>query len=369
MNLAEKQKYDGIYSSPDKYPRYGHSNHGKNSVPLLKKLGSKNIIDLGCGWNEFIKDLRTDPWFSKCTGVDFSCQGADVVSCMTSLPFKDKEFDAATSFDAFEHLSPEQVDKAIAEMARVSKAFVVSISYVDSVNKWQGKTLHPTVKSEDWWIGKFMHHGAIGVKKSGRFIYGTWSKPLAIKKHASVVLVGNGPSAISSSLGRMIDSFDEVVRFNNYATVGFEDKVGSKTTLWSTYFLNNDTNDKHHRALCTHETRQPPIPLPEVYRVPAFFFDRVRKSVQDRHRWANGFSDSGSNLLASSGLTVTAFLLDLVGVEQVHLVGFDHFSKTRSSQHHYWVPKAYGRPKEHDGDVESAIFEDLRRAKRVVYLT
>jgi SAM-dependent methyltransferase len=369
MNLQEKEKYDGIYSHPDKYPRYGHSNHGKPSVHILKKEGAKNIVDLGCGWNEFIKDLRLDPHFSKCVGVDFSCPGADVVSCMTTLPFKDKEFDAATSFDAFEHLSPEQVDKAISEMARVSKKFVVSISYVDSVNRWQGKTLHPTVRSETWWIRKFMQHGAVAVKKYGRFIYGGWSRPLVIPNKASVVLVGNGPSALSSSLGKLIDSFDEVVRFNNYKTESFEASVGSKTTLWSTYFINNDRDDKHHRALCTHETRQPPIPLPEVYRVPSFFFDSVKKYVQDRHRWANGFSDSGSKLLASSGLTVTAFLLDVVGVEQVHLVGFDHFSKKRSGQHHYWEQKVYGKPKEHDGDIESLIFEELRQAKRAEYLT
>jgi hypothetical protein len=369
MNLSEKEKYDGIYANPDKYPRYGHSNHGQGSLPILKRFNPSSVVDLGCGWNEFSKSLRDDPKFTKSVGVDFSCPGADIRACITKLPFNDKEFDTATAFDTFEHLTPDQVDTAVSEVARVSKSFVFSISYVDSVNRWQGKTLHPTVRSESWWIQKLMAYGAIDLKKSGRYISGLWSKRLDIPSKASVVLVGNGPSAVSSNLGRIIDTFDEVVRFNNYTTVGFEDQVGSKTTLWSTYFLNNDRNDKHPRALCTHETRQPPVPLPEVYRVPSMFFNQVRKQVQDRHYWVNGFSDSNINLLASSGLTVACFLLDIVGVEKLHLVGFDHFSKKRSGQHHYWVPKAYGKPKEHSGDLEAEMFEDLRRSQRVVYLT
>lgn len=45
-----------------------------------------------------------------------------------------------------------------------------------------------------------------------------------------IILVGNGPSAIDSLAGKDIDSFDEIVRFNNFQTDGFESKVGSKTT-------------------------------------------------------------------------------------------------------------------------------------------
>lgn len=55
-------------------------------------------------------------------------------------------------------------------------------------------------------------------------------------KNKSVVLVGNGPSRYKN--GRLIDSFDEVIRFNSYETFGHEEYVGSKTTIWC-YSSNN----------------------------------------------------------------------------------------------------------------------------------
>lgn len=47
------------------------------------------------------------------------------------------------------------------------------------------------------------------------------------------VLVGNGPSAIHSKLGHIIDSFDIVVRFNTFYQKGFEEYVGRKTDIWA----------------------------------------------------------------------------------------------------------------------------------------
>ena len=48
----------------------------------------------------------------------------------------------------------------------------------------------------------------------------------------SVVVIGNGPSATSWEAGELIDSFDFVVRFNNYEIDGYEKYVGTKTTHW-----------------------------------------------------------------------------------------------------------------------------------------
>ena len=49
-----------------------------------------------------------------------------------------------------------------------------------------------------------------------------------------VLVVGNGPSALEGEpLGRVIDQFDEVIRFNNFQTkvAGMERFVGTKTTV------------------------------------------------------------------------------------------------------------------------------------------
>ena len=55
---------------------------------------------------------------------------------------------------------------------------------------------------------------------------------LASSPLGRVLLVGNGPSIRGSGLGRAIDSFDTVVRFNSFVTKGIEEDTGSKTSIW-----------------------------------------------------------------------------------------------------------------------------------------
>jgi hypothetical protein len=51
----------------------------------------------------------------------------------------------------------------------------------------------------------------------------------------NVLLVGNGPSALSKRLGEQIDGFPgRVARFNAYKTKGYEEYVGTRTNIWIT---------------------------------------------------------------------------------------------------------------------------------------
>jgi len=49
-----------------------------------------------------------------------------------------------------------------------------------------------------------------------------------------ILLIGNGPSALSMELGKEIDSFPIVARFNRFLTSGFEKNVGTKCDVWIT---------------------------------------------------------------------------------------------------------------------------------------
>ena len=46
-----------------------------------------------------------------------------------------------------------------------------------------------------------------------------------------VIIIGNSANLVGKGMGAFVDAFDEVVRFNRAPTSGFEEHVGSKTTL------------------------------------------------------------------------------------------------------------------------------------------
>lgn len=51
-------------------------------------------------------------------------------------------------------------------------------------------------------------------------------------KDKRVAIVGNAPSEIGKSKGKLIDAYDLVIRFNNYEIKGFEDDYGNNTDIW-----------------------------------------------------------------------------------------------------------------------------------------
>lgn len=51
-------------------------------------------------------------------------------------------------------------------------------------------------------------------------------------KNKTIAIVGNSPNLIGKKLGKNIDSYDYVVRFNNFQTQSFEQDYGTKTNIW-----------------------------------------------------------------------------------------------------------------------------------------
>ena len=49
-----------------------------------------------------------------------------------------------------------------------------------------------------------------------------------------VIIVGNGTSILDKKNGEVIDSFNDVVRFNSFRIKDYEEYTGSKTTVWFT---------------------------------------------------------------------------------------------------------------------------------------
>jgi SAM-dependent methyltransferase len=362
--MNELDKYLGIYGS-EGLPGYGHSNHGARSIAFLEKWQPRSLVDVGCGFNEYCQAIR-QKFSIRAVGVDFACPGADIKAAATSLPFADQEFDVLTSFDCLEHLLPAEVEVALLEMARVSARFVFSISYAPSKCRWKGQGLHPTVHSEQWWISQIMRAGGAKLVKVGKFLTGVWQRRLPIKPGDSVVLVGNGPSVFQSTRGKMIDEFDHIVRFNRFATAGFERWVGSRTTLWSATPLAGKDGIRHDECLSINEGALVGV-ASNVHDVPDHYRREVTEALCQRAQWMTGFrTDSRRRIKPSSGLLVIAYLAEIVGVHVLHAVGFDHFAGTIA---HYWdTDHGIAGDASHDGQVESRFFQDLVSSGRVVLL-
>lgn len=184
-----------------------------------------------------------------------------------------------------------------------------------------------------------------------------------VAPEASVVLVGNGPSALTQRLGKVIDGFDEVVRFNTYSLAGVGEQIGTKTTLWSTFGRATLPRDSPPplRAIFIHASGIPAAGT-EYWRIPPQYYHSLQAELR-------GLSSRPPDrtVRPSSGCLVTGWLLHC-GVKRVHVVGMDNFKKDNSKQHHYWDKRTFGRPVEHDGDAEALMFEKWVAEGRVVRL-
>lgn len=179
----------------------------------------------------------------------------------------------------------------------------------------------------------------------------------------TVCLVGNGPSLLGLGLGGVIDSFDEVVRFNQFEVEGFEADTGRRTTLWHAYAAHSSGTLPAPRLL-TMCSGFRPAGIEEVVEIPRAAYNAAQQLIKDR------FGSIGTHPpRPTSGLVVLVYYLEIEKQPIVYVAGFDHFSKEKSGRHHYWKERRYGLPREHDGFVESEIFERYRKRGRLVYLT
>ena len=111
----ERRKYLALADSS-----YGSTNHGRHAYDLVRSFrpSPRFVVDFGCGRNLFIRHLRRLGVDG--IGVDFAFADADIVAPMHRVPVSGGIADVITSFDALEHLLPEEVDEVLHEMRRVA---------------------------------------------------------------------------------------------------------------------------------------------------------------------------------------------------------------------------------------------------------
>lgn len=164
---------------------------------------------------------------------------------------------------------------------------------------------------------------------------------------ARVAIVGNGPSEMGKGKGAEIDSHDIVIRFNNFATAGFEADYGSKTDIWVRGSGGDDIVDRvdaDQFKLIVWEADYMHFPI---------HFDNldimVRYLAKDRRKCTNfSFKDhidlreaSGISF-PSSGLVAFWKLYNLIGVmvHRVSLYGFSFLEANPNFHHpHYFTAR------------------------------
>jgi len=67
-------------------------------------------------------------------------------------------------------------------------------------------------------------------------------------------------------------------------------------------------------------------------------------------------------------LTLAVWCLEMLGLQRLHFVGLDHFSKTKTAQHHYFCARHYSEPVEHDGQAEAALLAPYAQSGKLVPL-
>jgi hypothetical protein len=194
-------------------------------------------------------------------------------------------------------------------------------------------------------------------------------KPLVegpmIPPAARVVLVGNGPSLRGAEMGSDIDTFDEIIRFNECRVTGFERDTGRRTTLWvcnGRGMWPADRAVRPDKAFLINHRRIPGYRPERLFRLEPSFYQTMRQRVREASTWTG---EALVNLIPSSGLLMAAYLIEQLQLPCVWLAGMDHFSKQATPLHHYWDERAYTPPGEHDGAAERLIMERWRAAGKV----
>ncbi|MEW6321035.1 MAG: methyltransferase domain-containing protein [Acidobacteriota bacterium] len=127
-------------------------------------------LEIGCAKGEFVRELRHRGVRAWGTDLSVYAVGASdaatrrhlTASAISALPYRDDAFDLVTAVEVFEHVPPEEVDRAIRELWRVARAFVwitVQNTTAATPEHFFTDLTHVTMKPLAWWQDRFRTNG------------------------------------------------------------------------------------------------------------------------------------------------------------------------------------------------------------------
>ena len=140
----------------------------QTAAHIVGKFNPERTLDVGCAKGYLVKalsEMAVDAY-----GIDPSVYAvsnahpdiADKINleAAQSIPYPDDTFDVVTCFDVMEHIPATQVPKALKEMLRVSKQWVV-LRMVTQEVEGDLDSSHETIRGKDWWTEKIEKAGGI----------------------------------------------------------------------------------------------------------------------------------------------------------------------------------------------------------------
>jgi|TARA_R110000824_G_scaffold49483_8_gene138798 hypothetical protein len=188
----------------------------------------------------------------------------------------------------------------------------------------------------------------------------------------NLAIVGSSGNLLSNNHGEKIDEFDEVIRFNRAPTYGYENKVGSKTTLRvinNHVFNNNDISSEGY-------TNQPKDFVRNLRDTRILYFasdlapwnSRVANTHQSNKLFLYDYSNTESiktyfgypdDKFPTLGVGII-FLSVIMGSKPV-LFGFDDINNTEQActRSHYWEERPDSQDTYHGISFEKLLISKL----------
>lgn len=177
----------------------------------------------------------------------------------------------------------------------------------------------------------------------------------------NTIIIGNGPSAIEKENGDFINSFNIVIRINNFLINGYEKYVGTKTDIWSVnngYIFTNDFKWK-----CSFAQPKTIIFVPYSLKEYQNYQDCQKVTLKnneelcniDVSKQADLYYDTTRKKWPSTGL------MTIMQFNPCYITGFDSFQSTK---HHYGDDEHIDIF--HDGLFERNFINDLMLQDKVI---
>lgn len=176
-----------------------------------------------------------------------------------------------------------------------------------------------------------------------------------------IIIVGNAP--YTEKLGKFIDSFNTVVRFNNYSLEKKHQKfIGSKTDIWcmSCFVYHSNKKLYHNRK---NKVKKILVLKPEIF-LDKYHFDNNKNTellIQNQDIKIPNKYNFGKNWPSTGLLSIFYFIKKY---NEVYVTGFNHFDTSKGSIHYYENLKQLG----HKSDLEKRIFNDLKLKKNIILI-